>query len=258
MDARLLASAQNVHLSIFSLPFLSCFSGVFLYFQTVPNTVDYVEPEADHKLRHQRMLRDQIHEIDVAQSVMRRELDELRHHRLNDRFHAIEIEQHRLASANFNISRQVASLEKLHISMLELFEDVTDLQTKVDKIVPDLKHEISKMEFNAAQHASELNLLREEGLNNAKSIQALAVSMSALQDDMDRAKEYQQKVDKLQHDVEKMRQVSVLHRDMAHNRINKVGSVLFFFIYPILLLHHWLAVLGLPVSVLSIFFAISS
>lgn len=182
-----------------------------------------MEPEIDHKIRHHRMLRDQIHDIDVAQSQMRRELSELQHHRLNDRFHAIEIEQRRIANVNFNISRQVASLEKLHISMLELLEDVADLQTKVDKLVPDLKHEISKMEFNAAQHASELNLVREEGRNNAKSVQAIAVSLSAFQEDKDRLKVFEQQVDKLQHDMEKIRQASVLHRDIAHSRINKVG-----------------------------------
>lgn len=174
---------------------------------------------------------------------MRRELTELQHHRLNDRFHAIEVEQRRSGDATFNLSRQVASLEKLHISMLELLEDVADLQTKVDTSIPDLKHEISKMEFSAAQQTSELNLVREEGRNTAKSMQAIAVSMSQLQQKQAadgsssatttttttttgaRVKVLEQQVDKLQHEMEKIRLASALHKDIAHSRINKVRAV---------------------------------
>lgn len=171
-------------------------------------------------------MREQVHEMDVVQQQMRRELNEMQHHRLNDRFHAIEIEQQRAAAANFNVSRQVASLEKLHISMLELLEDVADIQTKVDKSIPDLKHEISKVEFSAAQQQSELKLVRDESRNSVKSIQAIAVSLSQLQDDSAKLKVFEQQVDKLQHEMEKMRLASAVHRDIAHSRINKVSFFL--------------------------------
>uniref|UniRef100_A0A336LYX3 CSON008411 protein n=1 Tax=Culicoides sonorensis TaxID=179676 RepID=A0A336LYX3_CULSO len=196
----------------------------------VPRTIDFVEPEADHRLRHHRILREQLHELEVTQNQMKRELSELQHHKLNDRFHVIELEQKRLASANFNLSRQVASLEKLHISMMELLEDVEEIQNKMDTSVPDLKHEISKLEFTMAQQASELNLLREEGRNNAKSVQAIAMSLSTFPNggnnnitEESRAKitVLEKQVDKLQYDVEKIRLASTLHKDIAHSRINK-------------------------------------
>lgn len=196
-----------------------------------------MEPEADHRLRHHRILREQLHELEVAQNQMRRELSELQHHKLNDRFRSVEMEQRRLASANFNLSRQVASLEKLHISMLELLEDVEEIQNKVDTGMPDLKHEISKLEFTTAQQASELNLLREEGRNNAKSVQAIAMSLSTFpngaaaasgnigtEENRDKIKVLEKQVDKLQYDVKKIRLASSLHKDIAHSRINKVGG----------------------------------
>lgn len=202
-----------------------------------------MEPEADHRLRHHRILREQLHELEVAQSQMRRELSEFQHHKLNDRFRSVEVEQRRLASANFNLSRQVASLEKLHISMLELLEDVEEIQNKVDTGMPDLKHEISKLEFNTAQQTSELNLLREEGRNNAKSVQAIAMSLSTFpngaasgnngtEENKDKIKVLEKQVDKLQYDVEKIRLASTLHKDIAHSRINKVGGffMIFFFL----------------------------
>ncbi|XP_063698141.1 protein scabrous [Culicoides brevitarsis] len=207
--------------------------------KALPQTIDYVEPESDHRLRHNRILREQLHELEVAQSQMRRELSELQHHKLNDRFHVVEVEQKRLANANFNLSRQVASLEKLHISMLELLEDVEEIQNKVDKGMPDLKHEISKLEFTAAQQTSELNLLREEGRNNAKSVQAIAMSLSTfpssaatsgnnnsttVEKNGDKIKVLEKQLDKLQYDVEKIRLASSLHKDMAHSRINKIEA----------------------------------
>lgn len=215
----------------------------FLSFQlkaSLPKTIDFVEPEADHRLRHHRILREQLHELEVAQSQMRRELSEFQHHKLNERFRSVEVEQRRLASANFNLSRQVASLEKLHISMLELLEDVEEIQNKVDTGMPDLKHEISKLEFTTAQQTSELNLLREEGRNNAKSVQAIAMSLSTFptsvaasgnngtEENRHKIKVLEKQVDKLQFDVEKIRLASSLHKDIAHSRLNKVGGFISF------------------------------
>lgn len=62
----------------------------------------------------------------------------------------------------FNITRQVTSLDKVHGSMLELLESVESLENKVDKSVPDLQREISKMEFNTAQITSTLAVVKED------------------------------------------------------------------------------------------------
>lgn len=189
-----------------------------------PGTIDYVKPEADHRLRHRRFIRQHLHDLDVVQKAMKRQLNELHHHRIGERLHGLETEQKRLANANFNMSRQVASLDRLHGSMLELLEDIEGIQNKFDKTIPDIKREISKVEFNAAQVASEYGLLREENHNAAKSIQALAVSVSALQDDRDVVKRLDQTVNELKHNFTRIRAGANAHRHMFHKRIEKVSG----------------------------------
>ncbi|XP_053662908.1 protein scabrous [Anopheles marshallii] len=190
----------------------------------LPHTIDFVEPEADHRMRHQRFIRQQLHELEVKQSVMKRQLSELHGHRLADRLRSVEIEQRRLASASFNVSRQIAGLDKLHGSMLELLEDVEAIQGKFEKTVPDMRREIAKVEFGVAQAASEQGLVREEVHNAAKSIQAMAVSVSALQEERDTVKRLQGEVHELKDELARIRSASMLHREMAHNRLEKLEA----------------------------------
>lgn len=189
----------------------------------IPPTLDYIEPEADHKMRHQRFLRQQLHDLEISQKAMKRQLIEIHHHQFNDRLHSVEVEQRRLANANFNVSRQVANLDHLHGSMLELLEDIEGLQSKYDKTIPDIKREISKVEFNAAQVASEQQLLQEEGHNAAKSIQALAVSVSTLQDERENQRTLKASIDQLKGDVKKLQTAADSHKHLFHKRIEKVG-----------------------------------
>lgn len=68
-------------------------------------------------------------------------------------------------SLNENVSAinsQMNGQEKLHTSMLELLESVENIETKVDTTTPDLKREISKLEFNLAQITSTTSLLKED------------------------------------------------------------------------------------------------
>lgn len=204
--------------------FLLFFSFSWCQNPKAPGTIDYVKPEADHRLRHRRFIRQHLHELDVVQKAMKRQLNELHHHRIGERLHGLETEQKRLANANFNMSRQVASLDRLHGSMLELLEDIEGIQNKFDKTIPDIKREISKVEFNAAQVASEYGLLREENHNAAKSIQALAVSVSTLQDDRDVVKRLDQTVNELKQNFTRIRAGANAHRHMFHKRIEKVSG----------------------------------
>ncbi|XP_049540992.1 protein scabrous [Anopheles darlingi] len=191
----------------------------------LPSTIDFVvEPEADHRMRHQRFIRQQLHELEVKQSVLKRQLNELHGHRLADRLRSVEVEQRRLASAGFNVSRQVASLDKLHGSMLELLEDVEAMQTKFDKTVPDLRREIAKVEYSVAQVVSEQGLVREEVHNTARSVQAMAVSVSALQEERSTVRQLQTELRALKEDVARVRSATQLHREMAHNRLEKLEA----------------------------------
>lgn len=130
-----------------------------------------------------------------------------------------------MAAATFNVSRQVSNLDRLHGTMLELLEDIESVQTKVDHNIPDIMREIAKVEFGGAQLTAEMGLLREEGHNAAKSIQAIAVSVSTLQDERDETKQLRRDVQKLQAELDKISLGASLHKDIVHRRIEKVRCI---------------------------------
>lgn len=173
-------------------------------------------------MRHQRFLRQQLHDIELTQKSVKRQLSEIHHHQFDQRLRSVESELRRMASANFNVSRQVANLDRFHGSILELLENMENLQSKFDKTIPDIKREISKVEFDAAQVGAEQRLLREEGHNAAKSIQALAVSVSTLQEERDGQRSVKAMVDQLENDVQQLKTASEVHKHMFHKRIEKV------------------------------------
>ena len=64
--------------------------------------------------------------------------------------------------AIFNVTRQLAGVDKIHLSVLQLLESVEALENKMDHDIPDLQREISKTEFNLAQVNSTVALIKEE------------------------------------------------------------------------------------------------
>lgn len=144
----------------------------------------------------------------------------MQNHKLSDRVRNLEIEQKRMASSNFNLSRQVSDFDKLHTSMLELLEDVGEIETKLDKTMPEIRREISKVEIDSAQLTSDQNILKEEDHNMAKTIQALAVSISTLQNQRSLHRNVDSEVNSLKMEVE------ILKEAAARNSHNKVSSVL--------------------------------
>ena len=192
-------------------------------FQNNYNTIDFVEPEADHKLRHYRMLRQQVHDLEISQRAMKRSINEMQHQRLPDRISNMEIEQKKLANSNFNMSRQISNFDKLHSSMLELLEDIEDIQTKFDKTVPEIRREITKVEIDSAQLTSDQHLLKEEDHNLAKSVQAMAYSISTLQNERTNRKTLEIEVHNLKVDIKKLQAAAAVHKNIAHNHINKVS-----------------------------------
>ncbi|XP_034475987.1 protein scabrous [Drosophila innubila] len=186
--------------------------------QEVSQEVSSNSELADHRRRHCRFQQQQIHNLQLTQRNLRRQMNELKYHHIDERVRSIELEQHRIANANFNLSRQIATLDKLHTSMLELLEDVEGLQSKMDKNIPELRHEISKLEFANAQISSEQNLVREEGKNAARSLQAMAVSVSALQDERDGVKKLVNTVEQLQTNVDRVQTLvnTELHNKLSH------------------------------------------
>lgn len=185
-------------------------------------------------------MRAQLHDLEMSQKQMRHQLGELQRHRIGERLHSVETEQRRLAAATFNVSRQVSNLDRLHGTMLELLEDIEAVQTKVDHNIPDIMREIAKVEFSGAQLTAEVGLLREEGHNAAKSIQAIAVSVSTLQDERDETKQLRRDVQELQAKLDKITLAASLHKDIVHRRIEKVRCRwLTFWVFYLLSLMSW-------------------
>lgn len=142
----------------------------------------------------------------------------MQNHKLSDRVRNLEIEGKRMASSNFNLSRQVSDFDKLHTSLLELLEDVEEIETKLDKTVPEIRREISKVEIDSAQLSSDQNILKEEDHNMAKTIQALAVSISTLQNERSSHHNLDREVNNLKMEIEFLKASAALH---SRNKVSK-------------------------------------
>lgn len=70
-----------------------------------------------------------------------------------------------LNSSLQEITTNLGGQERWHTSMMELLESVENIETKVDTTTPDLKREISKLEFSLAQITSTAALLKEDQVN---------------------------------------------------------------------------------------------
>lgn len=111
-----------------------------------------------------------------------------------------------------NLSRQLTNTDKLHMSMLELLENVESIENKIDKNFPEFRKEISKLELEAAEAASSLSMLKEEQTNTRESVKAIGVSVSNLQE----------KVDKCKGDVKGINETVVLLKKSASLQTSKL------------------------------------
>lgn len=180
------------------------------------NGGSWPQGEADHRRRHCRYRREEIHELQVGQRQLRRLFNEWKYQHLDERVRSLEIEQHRIADVSFNLSRQIATLDKLHTSMLELLESVEDVQNKVDKSVPELRHEISKLEFSSGQLSAQQKVIGEEVHNTARSLQSLANTVSTHHDEQQTAltsiNALHVKTDRLQNLLDVLQRTQNTHR----------------------------------------------
>lgn len=67
----------------------------------------------------------------------------------------------KLESSVSDVMTRIEGQEKLHASMLELLESVEDIEAKFDSVTPDLRREISKLEFAFSQITSNAPILQE-------------------------------------------------------------------------------------------------
>ncbi|KDR19650.1 Protein scabrous [Zootermopsis nevadensis] len=138
--------------------------------------------EGGRKRRHQRGLCAQLAETfcgDQAHLGHRvHRLEKQMKQEVVARVSALELASRSAAKTVFNMTRKLAGLDKLHHSMLQMLESVETLENELDRSVPDLQREISKMEFNMAQLTSSIALVREEQGKQRSSLKALGAGVS--------------------------------------------------------------------------------
>lgn len=119
-----------------------------------------------------------------------------------------------------NLSRQLTNTDKLHMSMLELLENVESIENKIDKNFPEFRKEISKLELEAAEAASSLSMLKEEQTNTRESVKAIGVSVSNLQEKVDKCKD---DVKGINETVVLLKKSGSLQTSKLHDHILKVN-----------------------------------
>ncbi|XP_070501929.1 protein scabrous isoform X2 [Chironomus tepperi] len=170
------------------------------------SSLDYVRSDAEHKLRHYRLLRAQVQELESAQRLLQQRMIEIENEKLIERLQNIEEKQKELENSNFNLSREISSFESSSKkSTLELLEDIADIETKIDHTIPEIRREITKVEIDSAQISSNQNILKEEDHNMARTIQALAVSISTLQNERSRQHNLDTELNRVKVEIEKLR-----------------------------------------------------
>uniref|UniRef100_A0AAR5PZT7 Fibrinogen C-terminal domain-containing protein n=1 Tax=Dendroctonus ponderosae TaxID=77166 RepID=A0AAR5PZT7_DENPD len=121
------------------------------------------------------------------------------------------------------LSKQIDNFDKVHLSMLELLENVESLENKVDKALPELRKEISKVESQTGQMVADIAPLKEDHNNIKESMKAIGFSVSKLQDkDSEDAAELQ----KLRQHLDNLEKGAAVQNSHLHNHILKEESVL--------------------------------
>lgn len=148
-----------------------------------------------------------INEINAQPVALEKQLDSLRKQQL---VHTGNIAE---------LSKQMDNFDKVHLSMLELLENVESLENKVDKALPELRKEISKVESQAGQMVADIAPLKEENNNVKESMKAIGFTVSKLQDkDSEDAVELQ----KLRLQLDNLEKGAAVQNSHLHNHILKV------------------------------------
>ncbi|XP_032688504.1 protein scabrous-like [Odontomachus brunneus] len=116
--------------------------------------------------------------------VEKRVVYEDREH-LDKRVKSLELVQEELAKRMSNASRDLMLMNELEISVVRLYDSVRVLEEDVNTNRSEVKRELARLEINAARKAAELSLTREELSNLRRTVQALSVSASQLQERSD-------------------------------------------------------------------------
>ncbi|KAK5642490.1 hypothetical protein RI129_008657 [Pyrocoelia pectoralis] len=133
----------------------------------------------------------------------------------------IELSQKSQSDSIFNLTRQFLNFDKLHMSMLELLENVESLENKVDRNFPEFRKEISKLEIQISEGIGENAILKEDQANTRKSVKAIGASVSNLKDKLDF--EQTQLVELRKH-LNNLQKSSSMQTSKLHDHILKAES----------------------------------
>lgn len=138
-----------------------------------------------------------------------------------ERIYNLTVQQHLNMDTIDNLTRQMSNFDKLHMSMLELLENVESLEYKVDTNFPEFRKEISKLEIQCAESTSRISLLNEDQTNTRNSVKAIGVSVSTMQDktDIDRVN-----VERITKQLENLMTSSNIQTSKLHDHILKVST----------------------------------
>ncbi|CAH1169990.1 unnamed protein product [Phaedon cochleariae] len=120
-----------------------------------------------------------------------------------------------------NLTEQMTNFDKLHLSMLELLENVETIENKVDKNFPEFRKEISKLEIQISETSSAVSLNREDQRNVIDSMKAISFSVSNLQDKTNGDRE---KLGNLDEIVKNLVKSATLQTSKLHDHILKEES----------------------------------
>lgn len=129
-----------------------------------------------HKYRHNKMIHTQIARLarsqdqldEYQQSVQLQLLDVQRRldrfeesnwNLLSTKVEFLEIQSKNMNYVLKNITQKMSDFDKFHVSILELRESIEGIENKADKIVPEFRKEISKLDLNFAQVSFEFFIL---------------------------------------------------------------------------------------------------
>jgi len=169
------------------------------------------------------LLRAQVQELESAQRLLQQRMTEIENEKIIERLQNIEEKQKELENSNFNLSREISSFESSNKkSTLELLEDIADIETKIDHTIPEIRREITKVEIDSAQISSNQNILKEEDHNMARTIQALAVSISTLQNERSRQHNLDTELNRVRMEIEQLR-ASVGLKNLSKDKVRKTS-----------------------------------
>lgn len=141
----------------------------------------------------------------------------------NDKLIKLEEQQNENTNSLYNLTLQLTNFDKLHMSMLELLENVESIENKVDKTLPDFRKEISKLELQMSEQTSKISLITDDQTNTRETIKAIAVSVSNIKDKMDVD---EQNFTNLLQTVENLKKSSTFQSSKLHDYILKVSSII--------------------------------